>query len=57
MHDLREWKGLRHFGYDDRGMDVVATKDAPLKDLITKYRAWLLEYDLPRMNAMFGDET
>ncbi len=49
--------GLILHVYDDRGMDVVATKDAPLKILFTTYRTWLLEHDLPRMNAKYGDGT
>jgi hypothetical protein len=50
-------KGLILHVYDDRGMDVIATKDAPLKELFTTYRTWLLESDLPEMTAMFGDGT
>ncbi|MEM7188179.1 MAG: DUF3885 domain-containing protein [Pseudomonadota bacterium] len=43
--------------YDDRGMDVAATRDEPMKELFSKYREWLLEHDLPRMNAMFGSDA
>lgn len=49
--------GLILHAYDDRGMDVAATKDAPLKNLFTTYHAWLLENGLPDMIAMFGDDT
>jgi len=50
-------KGLILHVYDDRGMDVIATEDAPLKELFTKYQPWLLENDLPEMTAMFGGDT
>ena len=50
-------KGLILHVYDDRGMDVIATKDAPLKELLITHRTWLLESDLPEMTAIFGDET
>jgi len=50
-------EGLILHVYDDRGMDVIATKDAPLKELFTTYRTWLLECDLPQMTTMFGGDS
>lgn len=49
--------GLILHAYDDRGMDVVATKYAPLKELFTKHRTWLLESDFPEMAEMFVENT
>lgn len=49
--------GLMLHVYDDRGMDIIATNEVPLKKLFTTYRSWLLEYDLPQMPAMFGGGT
>ncbi|WP_420586486.1 DUF3885 domain-containing protein [Ruegeria sp.] len=49
--------GLILHVYDDRGMDVIATKYAPLKTLFTTYRTWLLGHDLLQMTAKFEDDT
>lgn len=50
-------RGLILHVYDDRGMDVIATKNEPLNELFTIHRTWLLGSHLPEMIAMFGDET
>ena len=39
--------------HDDRGADVVGAPER-LKPLFDAYRAWLLDYDLLRMQRMFG---
>ncbi len=41
--------------YDDRGMDVIATQRESLLDLYRSRGDWLLDYDRPRMAAVFGE--
>lgn len=41
--------------YDDRGMDVIATRKDALSGLYRKRYAWLLRHDLARMEAVFED--
>lgn len=50
-------EGLILHVYDDRGMDVIATKPAPLQELFKAYQAWLQQSDLPAMTAMFGGDS
>ncbi|RIV86090.1 DUF3885 domain-containing protein [Aurantiacibacter xanthus] len=40
--------------YDDRGMDVVATSRATLQPIYDRFRQWLLESDLARMDSTFA---
>ena len=46
--------GLVLHPYDDRGMDVVASTRSPLQSLYGNFGDWLLDYDKPRMNEVFG---
>lgn len=39
--------------YDDRGMDVIATRGEALSDLYRSRHSWLLEYDMARMRVVF----
>ena len=41
--------------YDDRGMDVIATRREPLSDLYRSRHSWLLEYDMARMRTVFEE--
>ena len=41
-------------GYDDRGMDVIGGKRAPLQKLYDTHKAWLLGYDIDTMNQTFS---
>jgi hypothetical protein len=41
--------------YDDRGMDVTGPNHRLLRDLYTRFNAYLLDYDRPRMDADFGE--
>lgn len=42
--------------YDDRGLDLVATSKEVLQPLYHQFHDWLLDYDRPRMDAIFqGD--
>ncbi|MGB0900995.1 DUF3885 domain-containing protein [Halocynthiibacter sp.] len=45
--------GIALHAYDDRGMDVVSTDQDKLKVLYAKYKSWLLDHDMPRMQATF----
>jgi len=40
--------------YDDRGMDVIGGKKAPLQKLYDSHKAWLLQYDIEAMNRTFS---
>lgn len=40
--------------YDDRGMDVCALHRAAIEPLYRQFDSWLLDYDRPRMEAVFG---
>jgi hypothetical protein len=50
-------RGLLLHVYDDRGMDIVASEAAPLRELFRKFKPWLLEHDLPSMSAKFGGDN
>lgn len=39
--------------YDDRGMDVIATRKDALADLYWSRHDWLLDYDMARMRVVF----
>lgn len=40
--------------YDDRGMDVIAADKATLQPLRREYDHWILGYDRPRIDEVFG---
>lgn len=40
--------------YDDRGMDVLGRDAHWLNPVYKKFNAWLLDFDRPRMEAVFG---
>jgi hypothetical protein len=40
--------------YDDRGLDIVAERPAPLEALYRRHGGWLLAHDRDRMAAVFG---
>uniref|UniRef100_UPI003743ADBD DUF3885 domain-containing protein n=1 Tax=Hymenobacter gelipurpurascens TaxID=89968 RepID=UPI003743ADBD len=40
--------------YDDRGVDVLGPTAASLHPLYETYNRWILEYDRPRINTLFG---
>lgn len=40
--------------YDDRGMDVGGLSQDTLQHLYTEYNEWLLDYNRPEMDAVFG---
>ncbi|ABC28185.1 conserved hypothetical protein [Hahella chejuensis KCTC 2396] len=42
--------------YDDRGLDLIATEKSALREIYTRYNAWILAYDKARIDAMFSDE-
>lgn len=46
-------RGLVLRVYDDRGMDVVATRPGPLEPLYRTFDAWLLDHDRAAMDASF----
>jgi hypothetical protein len=39
--------------YDDRGLDLIATTRAALQPIYDTHKAWLLPYDLAKMQAAF----
>jgi hypothetical protein len=39
--------------YDDRGMDITALSKGPISELYTRFDAWLLDCDRPRMSEAF----
>lgn len=41
--------------YDDRGMDVTALAQAPLDGIYRQFNEWVLDYDRPRVEAVFGN--
>lgn len=43
--------------YNDRGMDVIGGKRAPLFDLYNTYKAWLLDHDIETMNRTFSSPS
>ncbi|SDZ27251.1 DUF3885 domain-containing protein [Thermoactinomyces sp. DSM 45892] len=46
-------RGLIFYFYDDRGMDIVATRKDVLAELYTKYSDWILEYDRKKIDNLF----
>lgn len=40
--------------YDDRGMDLTALAFEPLKEIYRQFHNWILDYDRPRIEAVFG---
>ena len=40
--------------YDDRGMDVTALGREPLRPIHLQFNDWVLEYDRPRIEAVFS---
>jgi hypothetical protein len=40
--------------YDDRGLDVVAARTAPLEEVYHRHGGWLLAHDRARIAAVFG---
>ena len=41
--------------YDDRGLDITALDPDQLTPLFNNFNIWLLEYDRPRMDAIFAE--
>lgn len=50
-------KGLMLDIYDDRGMDVYALNITYIESLYLQFDNWLLDYDRPRMAAIFDTEV
>jgi hypothetical protein len=48
-------RGVLAHPYDDRGMDVIGPNRPLLRDLHTRFTAYLLDHDRPRMDADFGE--
>lgn len=48
-------KSIALHPYDDRGMDVVSMDKRYLSNLYDTRKSWLLEYDIPRMRAVFEE--
>ncbi|SDZ27189.1 DUF3885 domain-containing protein [Thermoactinomyces sp. DSM 45892] len=46
-------RGLIFYFYDDRGMDIVATRKDVLAEIYTKYSDWILEYDRKKIGNLF----
>jgi hypothetical protein len=40
--------------YDDRGLDIVAARTAPLTEVYRPHGAWILAHDRARIEAVFG---
>ena len=40
--------------YDDRGIDIIGPNTASLSAIFQRYNAWLLQYDMHRMNQFFA---
>jgi len=40
--------------YDDRGMDLTALRPEPLAQIYRQFNDWVLDYDRPRIEAVFG---
>ena len=49
-------RGVTVYAYDDRGMDITALSPDPIAELHTRFDAWLLDYDRPRMSEAFAVE-
>jgi len=47
-------RGLLLYVYDDRGMDVIGPSKDSLEPYYREFGKWLLDYDLPRMDATFS---
>jgi uncharacterized protein DUF3885 len=47
-------RGVTVYAYDDRGMDVTALSPDPIAELYTRFDAWLLDSDRPRMSKAFA---
>lgn len=47
-------QGIIVHPYDDRGMDVVGGKRAPLRKLYHEHKRWLLDYDIETMDRTFA---
>ncbi len=48
-------RGVLAHPYDDRGMDVIGPNHPFLRDLYTRFTAYLLDFDRARMDADFGE--
>jgi len=46
-------RGVSVYAYDDRGMDITALSKGSISELYTRFDAWLLDYDRPRMSEAF----
>ena len=46
-------RGVTVYAYDDRGMDITALSAGPIVELYTRFDAWLLDCDRPRMSEAF----
>ena len=46
-------RGVTVYAYDDRGMDITALSADPIAELYTRFDAWLLDCDRPRMSEAF----
>ena len=47
-------RGVTVYAYDDRGMDITALSPDPIAELYTRFDAWLLDHDRPRMFEAFA---
>jgi hypothetical protein len=47
-------RGVTVYAYDDRGMDITALSPGPIAELYSRFDAWLLDYDRPRMSEAFA---
>jgi hypothetical protein len=43
--------------YDDRGLDVIATKREALLPLYNAFHGWILDYDRPTIDRCFGNSS
>jgi hypothetical protein len=50
-------RGVTVYAYDDRGMDITALSADPIAELYTRFDAWLLDCDRPRMSGAFEVEA
>ena len=46
-------RGVSVNAYDDRGMDITALDAHRISELYIRFDAWLLDFDRPRMSALF----
>jgi hypothetical protein len=46
-------RGVTVYAYDDRDMDITASSADPIAELYTRFDAWLLDDDRPRMSEAF----